>query len=831
MVFHVGDSSNEQTCPEIITRTYRVVDACGNFTTCTQLITIRDTTAPVIAEEPADITVECDSVPPQVTLTATDVCSGVVAVVPSSFTTPSGVCPQTYTITRRWTATDICGNSSMREQVLLVRDTQAPLVTCPDPLTIECGSPIPPPSISSVLVSDNCDPNPTVIHVGDISNGLKCPEVITRTYRATDACGNFTTCTQTITVRDTTPPFATGTLTTRIVSCDSQIPPPVQPSMSDACDSSLAYSVQTITQLSSTTCGKTRLYRWTVRDDCTNTTIRIQTILIRDRTDPAITCPPAVTLSGDANCEAVLPALTATATDNCGGTPVITQNPPAGTLLGPGTHTVTFTAVDACGNDSTCDVTVTVNCNPPGIQLLKTVYLGHNGGASCPQIESVSGLSGQPVTYCFYVVNNGLVNLSNVVITDPLLNIAPINIGSLAVGQSTMRYVESTISQDLVNIAAVTGVPPSGPPVTDTDPAEVRRDVPAIDIQKTARNGADAPCPGVEEIYSVTGETNTYCFVVTNTGETRLFNVQITDPLLNIPPIFIGQLDIGQSVTRKVNHITQGILTNVASVIGYPKFGAPVTDADPALVYGSGPGMEFNKTVYLGHNGGANCPGAENVMFVSGPTAVTYCFEVRNTGDNVLYQLVINDPILGISNLQVGDLAPRQSVTRFVEVSLNAPVTNIATAAGDPPSGRVIVLADPAVVSQHNPAIDLRFGLMPGHGPASGCSAATNNLVAALGSAVTYCFEIRNTGDTALNNFGLDIPQLGLSISALDYVQGEFPLPPGQSQYYVYRAVVQGTANLTAGTAASAVGANGFQIIGLPNVSDVSGATIQAAAP
>ena len=39
--------------------------------------------------------------------------------------------------------------------------------------------------------------------------GGACGGTITRTYRATDACGNFAECTQTITIDDTTDPTLT----------------------------------------------------------------------------------------------------------------------------------------------------------------------------------------------------------------------------------------------------------------------------------------------------------------------------------------------------------------------------------------------------------------------------------------------------------------------------------------------------------------------------------------------------------------------------------------------------------------------------------------------
>ena len=46
----VSDAISNQTCVNrfIVTRTYRATDACGNSSTCTQVITVFDNTAPVI---------------------------------------------------------------------------------------------------------------------------------------------------------------------------------------------------------------------------------------------------------------------------------------------------------------------------------------------------------------------------------------------------------------------------------------------------------------------------------------------------------------------------------------------------------------------------------------------------------------------------------------------------------------------------------------------------------------------------------------------------------------------------------------------------------------
>ena len=74
---------------------------------------------------------------------------------------------------------------------------------CGSNQTVECGSSwqFTPP----VIVSTCCDPTPTLNVVSTVTNGV-CPQIITRTWQAADACSNSASCSQTITLVDTTPP-------------------------------------------------------------------------------------------------------------------------------------------------------------------------------------------------------------------------------------------------------------------------------------------------------------------------------------------------------------------------------------------------------------------------------------------------------------------------------------------------------------------------------------------------------------------------------------------------------------------------------------------------
>jgi len=358
VVTFVGDVSDGQTCPETITRTYKAVDDCGNFATCTQTITIDDTTPPVITC-PSDVTVLCNDPtdPPHTgTPAATDNCSAVGAIAISYSDASSG-----GSITRTWTATDECGNQAACVQTITIEgDIAPPQITCPVDVSVECLTDVPAPDPGSVVVSDNCDSNPLVTHEGDVQSGTTCPITITRTYRATDASGNFAECDQVITVNDQTPPQLTcpDPIT---VPCPADVPAP-NPTLVTAWDN--CGGMPTVEWVSDNQQGScptivTRVYKAT--DDCGNEAFCQQTITVDDQTAPQLTCPPTVTVQCPADVPAPDPGLV-TATDNCDPTPLVTfVSDVSDGLSCPETITRTYQATDACGNVGFCTQTITID--------------------------------------------------------------------------------------------------------------------------------------------------------------------------------------------------------------------------------------------------------------------------------------------------------------------------------------------------------------------------------------------------------------------------------------------------------------------------------------
>jgi hypothetical protein len=189
------------------TITLTVKDVNGNMSSKTATVTVVDNIAPVLSAAPANVIVECNAVPAPAVLTATDNCSGTTVAMVETRT--NGTCPDSYTLNRTWTATDASGNRSSVSQTITVQDTQAPVLSAaPGDVTVECNAV---PGAAVLTATDNCaTPN---VEFTQTSTQNQNPNsagyynyTITRKWTATDGCGNTSSKTQVITVRDTQKP-------------------------------------------------------------------------------------------------------------------------------------------------------------------------------------------------------------------------------------------------------------------------------------------------------------------------------------------------------------------------------------------------------------------------------------------------------------------------------------------------------------------------------------------------------------------------------------------------------------------------------------------------
>ena len=118
-------------------------------------------------------------------------------------------CGDTETITRTWTVTDACGNTSTCVQMVYVVDTTPPSITCPADAVVDCATGSTDPSETGSATGDDTCGNVT-INFADGQPLGGCEDGFIRTWTATDDCGNTATCQQNISIVDTTPPSITA---------------------------------------------------------------------------------------------------------------------------------------------------------------------------------------------------------------------------------------------------------------------------------------------------------------------------------------------------------------------------------------------------------------------------------------------------------------------------------------------------------------------------------------------------------------------------------------------------------------------------------------------
>jgi hypothetical protein len=367
-----GDSVEAGTCPQerTITRTWTATDDCGNVSTGVQVITVVDTTAPALLGVPADTTVNCEVVPPPATPTSTDNCDPAPVITFDEVSTIK-TCVYTYTLTRTWTATDACGNSTTGVQVVTVVDRTEPIITVPADTTIECDASSDPSSTGSAAATDNCDPAPVITYGDQITPG-SCPNewTITRTWRATDICTNFSEGVQVITVIDTKPPDMAVPADVTIQCHESDQPGNTGAATAvDTCDPSVVPTFEDVVTPGACPDARTITRTWKAEDDCGNVTTGVQVITVIDTIAPVLTVPP------DAVRECTQPTDpastgTATARDNCDDTPTVTYSD----VITPGpvagcddsyVITRTWRAEDDCSNVSTRAQTILVQDTTP----------------------------------------------------------------------------------------------------------------------------------------------------------------------------------------------------------------------------------------------------------------------------------------------------------------------------------------------------------------------------------------------------------------------------------------------------------------------------------
>jgi uncharacterized repeat protein (TIGR01451 family) len=538
------DVSDGNTCPEIITRTWTYTDACGNTSSVSQLITVDDQTAPVFAATPADITVECfGNVPAMIDLTWTDYCDG-TGTVTGTDVSNGGSCPEV--ITRTWTYTDVCGNTSSVSQLITVNDDINPTASNPAPVAVQCFGDVPASDITVVTdEADNCTANPVVAFVSDVPDGNTCPMVITRTYSVTDECGNQILVAQTITVDDDIAPTASNPAPVA-VQCFGDVPASDITVVTDEADNCTANPVVAFVgdESDGNTCPEVITRTYSVTDDCLNQILVTQTITVGDDIDPEITCFVSGLQTVTVNNGNVYvhndDLWDAEATDNCTlesltfsfsgdtptPTPVVNNTTLNGVTFNQGLTTVTWTATDECGITATCafdvqvdgeaDISVVKTVSPIGAitagqNITYTLVVTNNGPAVAPEVTLLDNMPAQvvgPTTWTLNGVAQVGIWPESWVFTDMAVGVP---------GQQTIVItgkVDCDIANMFANTATVLLSPPFIDPNTGNNNSTVTNSI--VDPVLVLGIVTDGECESSGEIdITVTGGTPDYSYAWT----------------------------------------------------------------------------------------------------------------------------------------------------------------------------------------------------------------------------------------------------------------------------------------------------------------------------
>nr|QNO55554.1 hypothetical protein LKECMODC_00001 [Methanosarcinales archaeon ANME-1 ERB7] len=356
---------------------------------------------------------------------------------------------------------------------------------------------------------------------------------------------------------------------------------------------------------------------------------------------------------------------------------------------------------------------------------------------------------GETITYSFTVTNSGDTTLSGLTLTDSKLGtitldkttLAPLETASSTGGPYTHTVVEGDLPGPLTNTATASSTDSQGNPVTCADDASVEL---TYGSECTVTKTPDKTTAKV-------GETITYSFTVTNSGDTTLSGLTLTDSKLGtitLDKTTLAPLETASSTGGPYTHTVvegdlPGPLTNTATASSTDSLGNTVTCADDA-------------SVDLTSTSECTVTKTPSVNTATVGETITYSFTVMNTGDTTLSSLTLTDSMLGPITLDKTTLAPLETASStggpyahtVVEGDLPGPLTNTATASSTDSLGNTVTCADDA-------SVDLTS--------TSECTVTKTPSVntATVGETITYSFTVMNTGDTTLSSLTLTDSMLG----------------------------------------------------------------------
>ena len=363
---------------------------------------------------------------------------------------------------------------------------------------------------------------------------------------------------------------------------------------------------------------------------------------------------------------------------------------------------------------------------------------------------------GDPIEWTYNVANVGNNTLSGIEVVDDVEGPISCPQDTLDVGEEMVCTLEGdpAILGQYSNLASVTATDSAENPVTDDDPSNYFGYLSEINVEK-ATNGQDADAePGP---FVAVGDTVTWTYVVTATGNLRLSDVVLTDDKGEVFVFVDGDtnndtfLDLTETWTY-VGSTTAvaGQYENVATVTGKDFFKDDSSDTDPSHYFGVVSDIDIEKST----NG-------EDADTPSGPAvrvgdSVTWTYVVTNPGDTSLADVVVTDD-QGVVPMYVdgdtnGDdlLDPDETWTyEATDVVVAGQYANTGEVTATDLFETSIQATDPSHYIGYGSGIDVEKAT-------NGNDAdATPGVDVPVGGTVKWTYVVTNTGDVPLSDITL----------------------------------------------------------------------------
>ena len=412
---------------------------------------------------------------------------------------------------------------------------------------------------------------------------------------------------------------------------------------------------------------------------------------------------------------------------------------PNQTLLCEASDTVTQADLDAGQVTNTATASDGTVTSPPDTVAINGTQTPDLSIVKTPR-ETTFDMVGDIITYDYLVTNTGNVTVTAAIsVTDDKI-VAPYAVtcpalpgGELAPAASLTCEATYTVTQADIDAGSVTNVA-SATDGTTTSP----------DVSATV-NGAKTPAMSVAKTaattdFAMVGDSLTYNYVVTNTGNVTLTNaISINDN--RIPNVTCdalptggllpgGTLNCAGTDTVSQEDLDAGSVTNTATATDGTTTSAPV---DETVGGTQTPGITMDKV-------------ARSNDFAAVGDMVDYNFVIRNTGNVSLTDpATIQDDKIGTINCPVyvgGELLPGATHT--------CPATYSVTQE-DLDAGEVINIASATIGTQTSPTDTATV---------SGTQAPVLDIVkstiatdfSAVGEILTYSYLVTNTGNITITN-------------------------------------------------------------------------------